>query len=499
MQNKQIKQVVIAGGGTAGWITAALLNKVLGKVVNITLVESEQIGTVGVGEASIPPILHLNAALGIRESEFIKATQATIKLGIEFENWRAQDHTYMHAFGDIGKDFPFCEFYHFWLRAKQEGTTADFWDFSLNYQAAKQHKFTHLQHIPNTQLTGLNYAYHFDATLYGEYLKSLAISRGVNRIEGKIASVKQCEETGFITALALEDGQTISGDLFIDCTGLRALLIEQTLNTGFEDWSHWLPCDSAIAVQTQSANDPVPYTRSIAHDAGWQWQIPLQHRVGNGLVFSSRHITDEQAKQQLLANLPGEPITEPRVIRFKTGRRRKQWHKNVVSVGLSSGFLEPLESTSIHLIQTAAIRLIKLFPHNGIDDSLVETFNQQSQTEIERIRDFIILHYKLTDRTDSAFWRQCKQMSIPDSLQKKIDLFKATGKIIRQDDELFAEIAWQQVMIGQGLEANDYSVLAGALTDDQLNDLFSSLKTLINGTVEQLPSHSEFLARMKNN
>lgn len=499
MKNKQIKDVVIAGGGTAGWITAALLNKVLGKVVNITLVESDHIGTVGVGEASIPPILHLNAALGIRENEFIKATQATIKLGIEFENWRSQKHAYMHAFGDIGKDFPFCEFYHFWLRAKQQGTASDFWDFSLNYQAAKQHKFTHLQHIPNTQLTGLNYAYHFDATLYGEYLKSLSISRGVNRIEGKIAQVEQCQNTGFITALALEDGQTVTGDLFIDCTGLSALLIEQTLNTGFEDWSHWLPCDSAIAVQTKSAAEPVPYTRSIAHDAGWQWQIPLQHRVGNGLVFSSRHITDEQAKQRLLENLPGEPITEPRVIRFKTGRRRKQWHKNVVSVGLSSGFLEPLESTSIHLIQTAAIRLIKLFPHNGIDDSLVETFNQQSQTEIERIRDFIILHYKLTERTDSAFWRQCKQMSIPDSLQKKIDLFKATGKIIREDDELFAQIAWQQVMIGQGLEANDYSALASALSDDQLSELFSSLKTLINGTVKQLPSHSDFLLRMKNN
>jgi len=499
MQNKQIKDVVIAGGGTAGWITAALLNKVLGKVVNITLVESDQIGTVGVGEASIPPILHLNAALGIPENEFIKATQGTIKLGIEFENWQKQNHKYMHAFGDIGKDFPFCEFYHFWLRAKQQGTASDFWDFSLNYQAAKQHKFAHLTHIPNTQLTGLNYAYHFDATLYGEFLKELTTSRGVKRIEGKIAHVKQCEESGFVRALALDNGQSISGDLFIDCTGLRALLIEQTLNTGFEDWSHWLPCDSAIAVQTQSANDPVPYTRSIAHDAGWQWQIPLQHRVGNGLVFSSRHMTDEQAKQQLLDNLPGEPITEPRVVRFKTGRRRKQWHKNVVAIGLSSGFLEPLESTSIHLIQTAAIRLIKLFPHNGIDETLVNTFNQQSQTEFERIRDFIILHYKLTERTDSAFWRQCKQMSIPDTLQKKIDLYKTTGEIVRQDDELFAEVAWQQVMIGQGLIAEDFHPLANALNDEQLAELFTNLKTLIDGTVNQLPTHNEFLHRMKNN
>ncbi|KPH92925.1 tryptophan halogenase [Pseudoalteromonas porphyrae] len=499
MQQQKIKQVIIAGGGSAGWITASLLNKVLGKVIEITLIESDQIGTVGVGEASIPPIQHLNGALGIRESEFIKATQATIKLGIEFENWREQNHKYMHAFGDIGKDFPFCEFYNFWLKAKQQGNATDFWDFSLNYQAAKQHKFTHLQHIPNTQLTGLNYAYHFDATLYGEFLKELAISRGVKRIEGKIAHVKQCTESGFVTALELSSGQIMNGDLFIDCTGLSALLIEKTLNTGFEDWSHWLPCDSAIAVQTKSTADPVPYTRSIARDAGWQWQIPLQHRVGNGLVYSSRHLTDEQAKQQLLGNIAGEPITEPRVIRFKTGRRRKQWHKNVVAIGLSSGFLEPLESTSIHLIQTAVIRLIKLFAHNNIEQSLVDTFNQQSQTEIERIRDFIILHYKLTDRTDSAFWRQCKQMSIPKSLQTKIDLFKDTGKIIRQDDELFAEVAWQQVMIGQGLKAQDYNPLADALNDEQLAELFTNLKTLISTTVKQLPTHNEFLARIKSN
>ncbi|MBB1311762.1 tryptophan 7-halogenase [Pseudoalteromonas sp. SR41-8] len=499
MQKQKLKHIIIAGGGTAGWITAALLNKVLGKVVNITLIESDQIGTVGVGEASIPPILHLNAALGIHESEFIKATQATIKLGIEFENWREKHHKYMHAFGDVGKDFPFCEFYHFWLKAKQQGSETDFWDFSLNYQAAKQHKFTHLKYIPNTQLAGLSYAYHFDATLYGEFLKELTISRGVKRIEGKIADVQQCPETGFVKALELLDGQIISGDLFIDCTGLSALLIEKILNTGFEDWSHWLPCDSAIAVQTKTATEPVPYTRSIAHSAGWQWQIPLQHRVGNGLVYSSRHLTDEQAKLKLLDNIPGEPITEPRVIRFKTGRRRKQWHKNVVAIGLSSGFLEPLESTSIHLIQTAVIRLIKFFPNNGIKQSLIDAYNMQSQIEIERIRDFIILHYKLTERTDSAFWRQCKQMNIPKSLQTKIDLFKQTGKLIREDDELFAEVAWQQVMIGQGLGAQDYHPLADALSDEQLAELFGNLKTLISGTVNKLPTHSEFLARMKNN
>ena len=489
---------MIAGGGTAGWITAALLNKVLGKVLDITLIESAEIGTVGVGEASIPPILHLNGALGISEKEFIKATGATIKLGIEFENWRSQDHSYMHAFGEIGKDFPFCEFYHFWLKANQTQNAPDFWDFSLNYQAAKAHKFAHLKHIPNTQLAGLHYAYHFDATRYGEFLKELAQSRGVKRIEGKIESVNQCHQSGHVRSLLLKNGEQIDGDLFIDCTGLRALLIEQTLNTGFEDWSHWLPCDSAIAVQSESASDAIPYTRSIARNSGWQWQIPLQHRVGNGLVYSSRFLSDEAAKQQLLDNLPAKPLIEPRVIKFKTGRRLKQWHKNVVSVGLSSGFLEPLESTSIHLIQSAAIRLIKFFPHQGIKQSLVDEFNQQSKTEFERIRDFIILHYKLTDRDDSAFWRFCKGMDIPCSLRKKIELFKTSGKLIREDDELFAEIAWQQVMIGQGLIAEDHHPLTDALSDEQLNELFSNLKTLINSTVEQLPTHNQFLEKVQN-
>lgn len=498
MESKKITKVVIAGGGTAGWITAALLNKVLGKVIEITLVESAEIGTVGVGEASIPPILHLNGALGISEKEFIKATGATIKLGIEFENWRSQGHRYMHAFGEIGKDFPFCEFYHFWLKAHQANNAPDFWDFSLNYQAAKAHKFAHLKHIPNTQLAGLHYAYHFDATRYGEFLKGLAQSRGVKRIEGKIESVNQCHQSGHIRSLLLTNGEHIDGDLFIDCTGLRALLIEQTLNTGFEDWSHWLPCDSAIAVQSELAADAIPYTRSIARDSGWQWQIPLQHRVGNGIVYSSRFLSDEAAKQQLLENLPAKPLTEPRVIKFKTGRRLKQWHKNVVSVGLSSGFLEPLESTSIHLIQSAAIRLIKFFPHQGIKQSLVDEFNQQSKTEFERIRDFIILHYKLTERDDSAFWRFCKGMDIPSSLKKKIELFKTSGKLIREDDELFAEVAWQQVMIGQGLIAEDHHPLTDALSDEQLNELFSNLKTLINSTVEQLPSHSQFLEKVQN-
>lgn len=492
-----IKHVVIAGGGTAGWIAAALLNKVLGKVINVTLIESSQIGTVGVGEATIPAIIQLNNALGINEQHFINATNATIKLGIEFENWKTPAHSYMHAFGSLGKHFPFCDFYNFWLKGQAQGNKDDFWDFSLNYQAAKYNKFAPINTIPNTSLPGLSYAYHFDASLYAEFLKRLATDRGVKHLDAKISEVKQCPSSGHVQSLTLDNGSSISGDLFLDCTGLRALLIEQTLNTGFVDWSHYLPCDSAIAVQTASNNELKPYTRSIAHSAGWQWQIPLQHRMGNGLVYASRHLSDEQAKQLLLENLPAEPITEPRLIKFKTGRRVKQWYKNVVAVGLSSGFLEPLESTSIHLIQSAVTRLITLFPHNGISDALVNAFNQQSITEIEHIRDFIILHYKLTERTDSPFWRQCQQMSIPDSLKNKIELFKQTGKLIRQDDELFAEVAWQQVMIGQGLIPDDYGALADSLTDEQLTELFNNLKTLINSTVGQLPNHAVFLSSLK--
>ena len=493
---KPIKHVVIAGGGTAGWITAALLNKVLGKVINITLIESSAIGTVGVGEATIPPIIQLNNALGINEQDFINATNASIKLGIEFENWKTQSHSYMHAFGSFGKDFPFCDFYNFWLKGQVTGCEDELWDFSLNYQAAKQHRFAPLNTIPNTQLPGLSYAYHFDATLYAEYLKKLAISRGVKHIDAKIDHVEQCY-TGNIKSLTLNNDSQISGDLFIDCTGLRALLIEQTLNTGFIDWSHYLPCDSAVAVQTQSTNELKPYTRSIAHSAGWQWQIPLQSRIGNGLVYCSRYLSDDDAKQLLLKSLPAESITEPRIIKFKTGRRLKQWHKNVVAVGLSSGFLEPLESTSIHLIQTAVTRLIKLFPHNGISDALVTQFNKQSVIEIEHIRDFIILHYRLTEREDTPFWRQCMQMDIPNSLTHKLSLFKQTGKVVREDDELFAEVAWQQVMIGQGLIPDDYNSIVDSLSDDQLSDLFSTLKTLINSTVAQLPTHQNFLASIK--
>ncbi|WP_371374910.1 tryptophan halogenase family protein [Thalassotalea aquiviva] len=492
-----VTNVVIVGGGTAGWITASLMARILGKVINITLIESDKIPTVGVGEATIPPIISLNAALGIDESEFLNATKGTIKLGIEFENWKQQGDSYMHAFGGIGKDFPFCEFYHYWLRHQQQGDQHyDFGDFSLNYQTSKANKFAKLRHIEGTQLPGITYAYHFDAGLYANFLADYAKQQGVKHIISEVEQIRVNEGNGFIDAVTLANGEHITGDLFIDCTGQAGLLIDKTLNTGFVDWSHYLPCDRAIAVQCESVEPITPYTRSIAHDSGWQWRIPLQHRIGNGIVYSSKFMSDEQAERLLLNKLDGKPLTQPKRIQFRTGRRTKAWHKNVVSIGLSSGFLEPLESTSIHLIQTAAIRLIKTFPHFGISNSHIDEYNRQSIIEIERIRDFIILHYKVTQRDDSPFWRHCRQMDIPATLARKLALFKTTGKLFREQDDLFTEIAWQQVLIGQGMIPEQYNGLADQLSPQQLNELMANLKVLIDHSVKNMPSHDQFLANL---
>jgi len=496
MNSNPIQNVVILGGGTAGWITASLMAKVLGKVVNITLVESDKIGTVGVGEATIPPIINFNQALGLDEQEFLKATKGTIKLGIQFENWLQEGESYMHAFGGIGKNFPFCDFHHFWRKSRMLGDDSSFWDFSLNFQASIYNKFAPISNIQGTNLPGMSYAYHFDAGLYAQFLRRYSETKGVERIEGTVSRVHINHNNGYVDSLDLESGESVTGDLFVDCTGLAALLIEKTLNTGFEDWSHWLPCDRAMAVPCAAVKPIALYTRSIAHKAGWQWRIPLQHRTGNGMVYSSKHWSDEQARSALLSNLDAEPLAEPKIIPFRTGRRRQQWNKNVVSIGLSSGFLEPLESTSIHLIQSGATRLIKLFPHNGINPQEIATFNQQSQLEFERIRDFIILHYNANQRDDSDFWRACQRMDIPASLSDKIELFQTTGKVLRDHEDLFTDIAWQQVMIGQGIIPQDYHSVVDSLSEGQLQDLMASLKTLINTTVEKLPEHEQFLPEM---
>lgn len=490
-----MQQVVIAGGGSAGWMAAALLAKVLGHSANITLVESDEIGIVGVGEATIPPILFFNKALGIEEAEFIRATQGTFKLGIQFENWARQGDSYMHAFGEIGSAIGLSSFHHYWLRAKAAGHPSDFWDFSPTFQAAKAGKFAAAVNLAGTPFSQVSYAYHFDASLYAKLLRQKAEQNGVRRLEGKISQVEQAVN-GDIAALVMENGERIAGDLFIDCTGFRALLIEQTLKAGYENWSHWLPCDRAMAVPSSNISAPVPYTRAIAHQAGWQWRIPLQHRTGNGLVYCSAFLEDEQAKSQLLANLEGEALAEPRPIRFTTGRRKQQWSHNCISLGLASGFLEPLESTSLHLIQSGIIRLAKLFP-SGSDMALLRNeYNRQSQLEFEQIRDFIILHYHQTERSDSEFWNYCRTMTVPDSLSRKIELFRHSGVLQREQDDLFTELAWQQVLLGQRVLPGQYQPLANRLSQSQLDELLENLAAIVQGIVKPMPTHAETLARI---
>ena len=489
--NSQIKDVVVLGGGTAGWMSAALLKKVLGQNINITLVESEAIGTVGVGEATIPPIRLVNNVLGLNEAEFIRETQATIKLAIKFENWKTQGESYYHTFGAPGKSVAFCHFHHYWQRAQELGDTSSLWEYDLNYLCCEEGKFAQIN--SKDPILELPYAYHFDASLYAVYLRKLSEKMGVNRIEGMVKDVIQDSENGFISELVLADGNKVSADLFVDCSGFKGLLIQEKLGAGYEDWSHWLPCDSALAVPSERAEKTTPYTRSIAHSAGWQWRIPLQHRNGNGLVYSSAHYSPEQASEILLSNLDTKALDEPRLIRFKTGRRRKQWHRNVVAVGLSSGFLEPLESTSIHLIQSAIVRLIQLFPHQGIQQANVDEYNKQSKLEFEQIRDFLILHYHLNERTDSQFWRDMQAMDVPDSLTHKMNLFKATGRLFREQNDLFMESSWLQVMLGQGIIPKDYHPLANAMSDQQLLEMLVNMKKIKGDPLPKLPEHDVFL------
>lgn len=486
MTNK-IKNVVIAGGGTAGWMAAAAFSKLIGKNLNITLVESDEIATVGVGEATIPPIKTFHRLLGINEQEIMRATNATFKLGIEFENWGLQDSKYIHSFGATGKECWAGEFHHFWLHGLRKGIKADFGDYCYELQAAKAHKFALSNNTP------INYAYHLDATLYAKYLRKFSENLGVTRLEGKIQQVNKDSKTGNISSLSLASGQLVEGDFFIDCTGFRGLLIEQALHTGFDDWSHWLPCDRAVAVQTKTVSSPLPYTRSIAHKSGWQWQIPLQNRVGNGLVYCSKYCSDEEAISTIKANIEGEMITEPRVIKFNTGRRRKGWNKNCVALGLSSGFIEPLESTSIHLIMSGVIRLLRLFPFEGICQSTIDEYNSKLDSELNAVRDFIVLHYKTTEREDTDFWLHCKTMEIPHSLHHKIKLFKETGRVFLDDGDIFRVDSWTQVLIGQGIIPKQYHTIAEVMSDKELESFMSNMKDSITNAVEKLPSHAEFL------
>jgi len=427
--------------------------------------------------------------VGIDEQEFMAATQATFKLGIRFDNWGQQQDSYFHSFGEIGQRSWMAEFHEFWLEAKAQGFGASLDDFCLELKAAKAHKFA-----TSVGKTPLNFAYHLNATAYAAFLRKKSEVAGVKRLEGRISHIEN-DKTGNIAALTLDNGHKVSGDVFIDCTGFRALLIGEHLGVEYEDWSHWLAADSAIAVQTEAVEEPCPYTIATAHEAGWQWRIPLQHRVGNGIVYSSQFLSDDEARSTLLGNLTGPTITEPRQLRFTTGRRKKAWHRNCVAIGLSSGFLEPLESTSIHLITTAILRLMKLFPFAGNSTLLAEHFNRESQLELETIRDFIILHYHQTQRDDSPFWLHYKNMDIPESLTHRMAMFRENAYAWPDDVALFRVDSWVQVMMGQGLMPKQHHGAGRVLAPEGLKNQLLELKNRLDRSVAQLPEHADFIRR----
>jgi len=487
MNAQVIKKVVIAGGGTAGWCAAAALSRLLGSMLDITLIESADIGIIGVGESTIPTVRAFHHLISVDEQEFMRETGATFKLGIDFENWARQGDRYFHSFGTLGKSPWMAHFYNIWLEARSKGLGGSLDDYSLETKAAMAGKFQLHKNLP------INYAYHLDAVLYGKYLRKLSEAAGVRRQEGQIVSVQQQAETGFITSVTLATGEVISGDLFIDCTGFRGLLIEETLHTGYEDWSHWIRTDRALAVQTHSAGPPMPYTKVVAHTAGWRWRIPLQTRVGNGLVYSSGDMSDDEAQALLTSSLDAPMVNDPRVIRYKTGRRKKIWNKNCVTMGLSSGFIEPLESTSIHLFQKSILNLIQHFPFFGINEALVARYNELSDREAEYARDFVILHYKLTERTDTAFWSKNVMMEVPDSLQARIDLFRETGMAYQEPGELFRTDSWVQVMLGQRLEPQGWHRLGAMMNDAEMKQVFEGLKTTNEDTVAKMMSQEAFL------
>ena len=482
-----IRRVVIAGGGTAGWVTAAALSHHLGQLLDITLVESDEIGTIGVGESTVPPIRIFHQLLGIDEQEFMRSVSATFKLGIWFENWGQIGDRYIHPFGRHGQPTWLCEFHHFWLHGLRSGINAELGEYCVEWLAAKQGRFG------TSPQSDINYAFHIDATAYARFLRRFAEQRGVKRVEGKIKSVQQHPTTGFVESLTLTSERVVPGDLFIDCTGFRGLLIEQTLHTGFEDWLHWLPCDSAAAVQTEITGPPNPYTCAFAHETGWRWMIPLQHRMGNGLVYCSRYLSDDDARQKLLQAVSGHPVRPPFILKFQPGRRRKTWNKNVVAIGLSSGFVEPLESTSIHVIMTAATRLMQMFPFDGVSPPLVDRFNEESRIELEKIRDFIILHYHTTERDDSPFWRYCRHMEIPDSLARRIEMFKESAHAYQDAGELFRVDSWIQVLLGQGIVPKHYHPLPRGMQDRELARVLHGLKASVAQSVARLPKHQDFI------
>ncbi len=491
-----INHIVIVGGGTAGWMAAAALSKLrAGRPVAITVVESEQIGTVGVGEATIPPFLDFNRLLDIDEREMLAEVGGSFKLGIQFINWGKLGDSYIHPFGNYGYQMEGVSFHHVWHRYQQAGDKRPIQVFNMETMAAHFGRFARTEDYQRDDLPPVNYAYHLDAGRYAGYLRKYAETRGVVRKEGKVTDVAVDSESGFVAGITLEDGTVINGDLFIDCSGFRGLLIEQTLETGYEDWTHYLPCDRAVALpcQREDGSGPLPYTRATAHKAGWQWQVPLQHRNGNGHVYCSSFMEDQEALDILLGNIAGKPGAEPNYLRFVTGRRKKFWNKNVVALGLAGGFMEPLESTSIHLINTGINKLIAVLSLDGITQTQEDAFNRLTAKEYARIRDFLILHYNATARDDSPFWNYCRTMAVPDSLTEKVELFRQNGQIFREDDELFTETSWAAVMMGQGIRMGGHNAMADGLKDAATKKEIDGIEQSIRYVVQHMPAHGEYL------
>jgi tryptophan halogenase len=491
-----IRSVVIVGGGTAGWMSAAVLSKLFRDRLSIRLVESDDIGTIGVGEATIPAIKLYNRILELDENDFVARTQGTFKLGIEFVDWSRVGERYMHGFGRIGQDLGWLRTHQYWLKARALGRARPFAGYSINTSAAYRNRFSPARpELKASPLKDVAYAYHFDASLYARYLRGLAEGYGAVRTEGRIVSTELNGETGFVEAVVLASGERVEGELFIDCSGLAGLLIEKALHTGFEDWTHYLPCDRAWAVPCASVEPLTPYTRSTARGFGWQWRIPLQHRIGNGMVYSSAFVSDDEAAGVLMANLDGEPLADPRPVRFTTGKRRKLWNRNVVAVGLSGGFLEPLESTSIHLIQSAILRLVAFFPDRSFRQADQDEFNAQAQFEYERIRDFILAHYWLGERTDTPFWRHCRDLPIPDTLQRKLDVFASAGRVFKDGEELFDVESWIQVLIGQGLIPAAWDPGVDLVSEEEMLGYLRNIEEVIAKCVDVMPDHAAYIAR----
>jgi tryptophan halogenase len=494
MQNpNKISSILIVGGGSAGWMAAAALANATKGGVSISLVESEEIGTVGVGEATIPPIKLFNQQIGIDEKTFIQRTQGTFKLGIEFVDWTHEGDRYFHPFGSHGADFDAVPLYHYWLKARAAGHDVPFDAYSMACVMARANAFSAPSQDRRLIQSTFDYAYHFDAGLYARYLREISEARGVARHEGRIVSVQRTEG-GDLAGVTLEDGSKLTADFFIDCTGFRGLLIGDALGVGYEDWTHWLPCDRAVAAPCKHGGPLSPYTRSTARQAGWQWRIPLQHRVGNGYVFCSSFLDEGKAAETLLANLEGEPLAEPRVLKFKTGHRHKYWERNCVAIGLSAGFMEPLESTSLHLIQSAIMRLLALFPDKDTLKLSATEFNRLSTQEWEWIRDFLILHYTANNRQTGELWRACRQMPLPDSLTYRMEQFRKTGRLTSPGQELFLNPSWLAVLIGQGVIPERHDPLADMRGVDGIRYL-EGIRRVMGEAVSTLPSHAAFIER----